>query len=202
MDACGIPRAGEAVVATVDDAIKSALKLGFPVVMKVVGPVHKSDVGGVVLNVKDADGVAREFNRMIGIKDTTAILIQPMLSGVELFIGAKFEPSFGHLILCGLGGIFIEVLKDVASGLSPLSREEAIAMIRSLKSYKIIEGVRGQEGVNEELFADVMQRLSALLSAAPEIVELDFNPLLGKMDRVVAVDARICLKKLRITSDE
>ncbi len=195
MDACGIPRAGEAVVTTVDDAIKSASKLGFPVVMKVVGPIHKSDVGGVALNVKDAEGVAREFNRMIGIKDTTAILIQPMLSGVELFIGAKFEPSFGHLILCGLGGIFIEVLKDVAAGLSPLSREEAIAMIRSLKSYKIIEGVRGQEGVNEELFADVMQRLSALLIAAPEIIELDFNPLLGKMDRVVAVDARICLKK-------
>jgi acetyltransferase len=195
MDASGIPRAGEAVVTTVDDAVKSASKLGFPVVMKVVGPVHKSDVGGVVLNVKDAEGVAREFNRMIVIRDTTAILIQPMLSGVELFIGAKFEPKFGHLILCGMGGIFIEVFKDVAAGLSPVSKDEALAMIRGLKSYRIIRGVRGQEGVNEELFAGVILRLSALLNAAPEIVELDFNPLLGKADRVVAVDARICLKK-------
>ena len=195
MDACGIPRAGEAVVTSANEACESAKKLGFPVVMKVVGPVHKSDVGGVVLNVKDESHVSREFERMIRIKDTTAILIQPMLSGIELFVGAKFEPKFGHMILCGMGGIFIEVLKDVAAGLSPLNRTEALAMIRSLKSYRIIRGVRGQQGVNEEMFADVMMRLSALLCAAPEIVELDFNPLLGSPDRVVAVDARICLKK-------
>lgn len=195
MDACGIPRAGEAVVTTEKDAVKAAGVLGYPVVMKVVGPVHKSDVGGVVLNVKDQAAVAREFNRMIAIKDTTAILIQPMLSGVELFVGAKFEPKFGHLILCGMGGIFIEVLKDVAAGLAPLTRNESLAMIRSLKSYKIIKGVRGQKGVNEEKFADVMVRLSALLAVAPEIVELDFNPFLGNPERVVAVDARICLKK-------
>jgi len=165
------------------------------VVMKVVGPVHKSDVGGVVLNVKDEATVSREFTRMIAIQDTTAILIQPMLTGIELFVGAKFEPTFGHLILCGMGGIFIEVLKDVAAGLSPLTRDESLAMIRSLKSYKIIAGVRGKEGVNEAMFANVMLRLSALLSAAPEIVELDFNPLLGSMARVVAVDARICLQR-------
>ncbi|MEI7499938.1 MAG: acetate--CoA ligase family protein [Bacteroidota bacterium] len=193
LDASGIARVSEAVVTTVEDAIKSASQLGFPVVMKVVGPIHKSDVGGVVINVKDVKTVAGEFSRMVNIKDTTAILIQPMLSGVELFIGAMFEPKFGHLILCGMGGIFIEVFKDVAAGLSPLSREEALAMIRSLKSYKIIGGVRGQQGVNEELFADVMIRLSALLNAAPEIVELDLNPLLGSIDKVVAVDARIRL---------
>jgi acyl-CoA synthetase (NDP forming) len=195
MDACGIPRAHEAVVITAEEARKSASRLGFPVVMKVVGPVHKSDVGGVVLNVKDESSVASEFDRMMRIRDTTAILIQPMLSGTELFIGAKFEPKFGHLILCGMGGIFIEVFKDVAAGLSPLSRIEALTMIRSLKSYKIIKGVRGQKGVNEDLFADVMFRLSALLHAAPEIIELDFNPLLGKEDRVVVVDARIRLEK-------
>ena len=131
---------------------------------------------------------------MIQIKDTTAVLIQQMLSGVELFAGIKREDKFGHLILCGMGGIFIEVFKDVAAGLSPLSREEALTMIRGLKSYKIIRGIRGQKGVNEELFADVMLRLSALLNAAPEIHELDFNPLLGKDDSVIAVDARICLK--------
>ncbi len=195
MDACGIPRAGEAVVTTVDDAVRSAGRLGFPVVMKVVGPVHKSDVGGVVLNVNNENKVSNEFERMMGIKDTTAILIQPMLSGIELFMGAKFEPGFGYIILCGLGGIFIEVLKDIASGLSPLTMDESRAMIRSLKSYRIIQGVRGQQGVNEEMFADIMLRLSALLTAAPEIVELDFNPLLGSPDKVVAVDARICLKK-------
>lgn len=195
MDACGIPRAGEAVATSAGEAVKYASLLGFPVVMKVVGPVHKTDVGGVVLDVRDEAEVAGEFSRMMRIEGTTAILIQPMLSGIELFVGAKFEPQFGHLVLCGMGGVFIEVLKDVAAGLAPLTKEESLSMIRSLKSYRIIEGVRGREGVNEEMFADVMVRLSALLSVAPEIVELDFNPLLGSADRVVAVDARVRLNK-------
>lgn len=195
LDAAGIPRAGEAVVDTKEDAVKAAEKLGYPIVMKVVGPVHKSDVGGVVLNVKDAKTVEAEFERMIKIKDTTAILLQPMLSGIELFAGAKEEPGFGHTVLCGLGGIFIEVLKDVSVGLVPVSKDKATKMIKALKSYKIIEGVRGQEGVNQEIFADIICRLSALLTAAPEIKELDLNPLLGKKDKVVAVDARIRIEK-------
>ena len=195
LDAAGIPRAGEAVVKSKEDALISAEKLGYPIVMKVVGPVHKSDVGGVVLNVKDANTVGNEFERMIKIKDTTAILIQPMLSGIELFAGAKKEEKFGHMVLCGLGGIFIEVLKDVNSGLAPLTKEESFKMIRSLKSYGIIKGARGQEGVNEEIFADIVVRLSALVSVAPEIFEMDLNPLLGKKDKVVAVDARIRIEK-------
>ncbi|OFX83427.1 MAG: CoA ligase [Bacteroidetes bacterium GWF2_33_16] len=195
LDAAKISRAGEAVVTNREDAVKEAQKLGLPVVMKVVGPVHKSDVGGVVLNVKDTDIVAREFDRMIKIKETTAILIQPMLSGIELFVGAKSEPKFGHMVLCGLGGIFIEVLKDVSAGLSPIATPEALEMIRKLKSYGIIKGARGQEGVNEDLFAEIVVRVSALVKAAPEIAEMDLNPLLGKADRVVAVDARIRIEK-------
>lgn len=195
LDASGIRRAGEAVMDTAEDAVKEAKMLGFPVVMKVVGPVHKSDVGGVVLNVKDEQAVTREFERMIRIQDTTAVMIQPMLSGTELFVGAKYEPKFGHMVLCGLGGIFIEVLKDIAAGLTPLGKEEALYMIRNLKSYQIIKGVRGQKGVDEELFAEVILKLSALLKSAPEIIELDFNPLLGKEDSVTVVDARINLKK-------
>jgi len=195
LDAAKISRAGEAVVVTREDAVKEAQKLGLPVVMKVVGPVHKSDVGGVVLNVKDTETVAREFDRMIKIKDTTAILIQPMLSGIELFVGAKAEPKFGHMVLCGLGGIFIEVFKDVSAGLVPIAKNEATDMIHRLKSYGIIKGARGQEGVNEELFAEIVARVSALVKAAPEIAEMDLNPLLGKADKVVAVDARIRIEK-------
>lgn len=195
LDAAGINRAGEAVVTSQSDAVNAANKLGYPVVMKVVGPVHKSDVGGVVLNVKDSETAAREFDRMIKIKDTTAILIQPMLSGVELFIGAKREDKFGHMVLCGLGGIFIEVLKDVNAGIAPLSLVEAKDMIQRLKGYKILKGVRGQEPVNEEMFAEMVVRVSALVKAAPEIFEMDINPLLGRRDRVVAVDARIRVEK-------
>jgi len=194
-DAAGIPRAGEAVVTDKESAIKAASELGLPVVMKVVGPVHKSDVGGVVLNVKNFDQVAAEFDRMIQIEDTTAILIQPMLSGHSVYIGAKQEPKFGHMVLCGLGGIYIEVLKDVQSSLAPVSKEEAALMIKNLKSYKIIEGVRGQEGLNEELFTDVITRVSALCLAAPEIAEMDINPLMGNMKILKAVDARIRIER-------
>jgi acetyltransferase len=195
LDAAGITRAGERVVTTADDAVKAAVKLGYPVVMKVVGPVHKSDVGGVVLNVTDEATVRKEFERMIKIKDTTAILLQPQLTGTQLFVGANRENKFGHLVMCGLGGIFIEVLKDVASGLAPLSTPEALGMIRSLRSYKIIQGTRGQEPVNEAAFAEIVVRLSNLCEAAPEIAELDLNPLLGTKDKVVAVDARIRIAK-------
>jgi len=195
LDAAGVNRAGEAVVDNREDAVKEAERLGLPVVMKVVGPVHKSDVGGVALDVNDKETVASEFERMIKIKDTTGILIQPMLKGTEIFIGAKKEGKFGHMVLCGLGGIFIEVLKDVNSAIAPVEKEEARKMIRNLKSYGIIKGTRGQEGVNEDQFAESVMRVSALVDAAPEIAEMDLNPLLGNPKQVVAVDARIRIEK-------
>lgn len=195
LDAAGIPRAGEAVVTNRDEAAKQAKELGFPVVMKVVGPVHKSDVGGVSLNVKTPEAVQSEFDRMIKIKDTTAILIQPMLTGTELFIGAKREDKFGHLVLCGMGGIFIEVLKDVQSELTPVNAKEALDMINRLRSHKIFEGVRGQEPISKEKFAAIITKVSALCQAAPEIFEMDLNPLLGCRDKIIAVDARIRIEK-------
>ncbi|PKP19557.1 MAG: CoA ligase, partial [Bacteroidetes bacterium HGW-Bacteroidetes-22] len=175
--------------------VASAKSLGMPVVMKVVGPVHKSDVGGVVLNVSSEEQVADEFKRLITIKDTTAVLIQPMLSGIELFAGAMAEPKFGHTILCGMGGIFIEVLKDVTAGLAPIGKPEALDMIAKLKSAKIFEGVRGQAGVSVDLFAESIIRLSLLVVVAPEIAEMDLNPLLGSVNRVVTVDARIRIRR-------
>lgn len=195
LDIAGIPRTGEMVALNVIDAVKAAEELGYPVVMKVVGPVHKSDVGGVALNIKSKDAVVKEFERMIKIKDVTGILIQPMLSGIELFIGAKREEPFGHLILFGLGGIFIEILKDVQTLLAPLTKDEVLTSIQKLKTYPMLKGVRGQEGVNIELFADIICKVSALLRAVPEIYEMDINPLLGKKNQVIAVDARIRIEK-------
>lgn len=195
LDAVGIPRAGEAVVQTKKGAVEIAEKFGYPVVMKVVGPVHKSDKGGVILDVKVAAMVEKHFESIMKIEGATSVMLQPMLKGAELFAGVKFEPGFGHMLLCGLGGIFIEVLKDVSSTLVPASKMEASAMIKSLKGYKLFKGVRGMPGINEEIFAEIIVRLSALIEAAPEITELDLNPLLGLPDKVVAVDARICLEK-------
>lgn len=195
LDGAGIPRVGEAICGTEDAAGRRAEQLGFPLVMKVIGPLHKSDVGGVILNVKDSETVKKAFRRMIKIPETTAILLQPMLSGMELFVGAKYEEKFGHLILCGLGGIFIEVMKDVSYALSPISNSEALIMIKNLKSYPIIQGIRGKAGIDEKLFADVIVRLSALLEAAPAIKEIDLNPLLATKNTIVAVDARIRIEK-------
>ena len=129
------------------------------------------------------------------IKGATSVLIQPMLSGIELFAGVKYENKFGHLILCGLGGIYVEAIEDIKAGLAPLSKEETLAMIRSLKSYKTIKGTRGQKGVNDEKFVDILVKLSALVDAAPEITELDLNPIFAKDDEVIAVDARIRVEK-------
>ncbi|MDP3453716.1 MAG: acetate--CoA ligase family protein [Bacteroidales bacterium] len=195
LDAAGINRAKEAIAGDLKEAVKMAKSIGFPLVMKVIGPVHKSDVGGVVLNVSDEETLIVEFNRMMKIEGTTSILLQPMLSGTQLFIGAKREDNFGHLIMCGLGGIFVEALHDVSVSLNPVSKAEAEEMIVSLKSFKIIEGTRGQEGVNQFLFSDAIRRVSALCNATPEIFEMDLNPLLGNSKNVVAVDARIRIVK-------
>ena len=195
LDAAGIARAKEGVADKEEEAVALARKVGFPLVMKVVGPVHKSDVGGVTLNVKDEETVRSEFRRMMKIQDTYAVMLAQQLHGTEVFIGAKREEKFGHMVLCGLGGIFIEVLKDVKAGLAPIAQPEALGMIRELKSYKIIQGVRGQEPVNEEKFAEAVARVSMLVKVAPEIFEMDLNPLLGNKDAVVAVDARIRIEK-------
>lgn len=191
----GIPMAPEMVSDKKEELTAFAEKIGYPVVAKVVGPVHKSDVGGVALNIRSREHLLLEIDRMMKIKDAHAVMVQKMLKGTELFIGAKYEPRFGHVVLCGLGGIFVEVLKDVSSGLAPLSMEEAESMVHSLRAYKIIKGTRGQKGVNERKYEEIIVRLSTLLRFATEIKEMDINPLLADGNDVVAVDARIRVEK-------
>lgn len=193
-DAAGIPRVKEVVVQTESAAVLAAMNIGFPVVMKVVGPVHKTDVGGVVLNIRNIARVRKEFHQLMGIDQAEGVLVARMASGTELFLGARYEQDFGHIVLCGLGGIYVEVLKDVASGLAPLSKDEAMSMIRQLRSYKLMKGYRRQPGVNIPLFAEIMVRLSTLLRYATEIKELDINPLLGNEKEILVVDARINLR--------
>lgn len=195
LHAAGIPVVDEFVSSRKEEVLAFARRAGFPVVAKVVGPVHKSDIGGVVLDIKNEQHLALEFDRMMQLPEVSALMIQPMLQGTELFIGAKYEEKFGHVVLCGLGGIFVEVLKDVSSGLAPLSYEEAYSMIHSLRAYKIIKGTRGQRGVNESKFAEIIVRLSTLLRFATEIKEMDINPLLATEKHVIAVDARIRIEK-------
>ena len=195
LECAGIPLVPEMVSTSKEELTAFANRVGYPVVAKVVGPVHKSDVGGVTLNIRTPEHLALEFDRMMKIQDATGVMVQKMLRGTELFIGAKYEERFGHVVLCGLGGIFVEVLKDVQSGLAPLSYGEAFSMIHSLRGYKIIKGTRGQRGINEQKYAEIIVRLSTLLRFATEIKEIDINPLLADDKDVVAVDARILIEK-------
>ncbi|MDR0428277.1 MAG: acetate--CoA ligase family protein [Dysgonamonadaceae bacterium] len=193
--ASGIPMVQEKVSSDWNEIKEFAEEIGFPLVAKVVGPVHKSDIGGVVLNIRTEKHLHFEFDRLIHLPEAKSVMIQPMLNGMELFAGAKYEEKFGHLVLCGLGGIFIEILKDVASGLAPLSFPEALSMIRSLRGYKVFKGARGQKAINENQFAEIIVHLSVLLRFATEIKELDINPLLATEKGIIAVDARIRIEK-------
>ncbi len=194
LDLMGISRPQNRIIQTEEAALTAVHELGFPLVMKVMGPSHKSDVGGVVLNVKTTDAVKEHFTRLSEIENATGVELCQMESGVEVLIGVKKESGFGHLITCGLGGIFVEVLKDIQYALAPVNREEALRMIRSLKSYKLIQGARGKEGINEEVFADVICKISDLLTLVPEIEEMDLNPLMGRGNHLSAVDVVIKLE--------
>jgi len=195
LKAANIPVVEEFASDNKEDLLAFAKKVGYPVVAKVVGPVHKSDIGGVALNIRSEEHLLFEIERMMKLPAVTGILIQPMLKGQELFLGAKYEDRFGHVVLCGLGGIFVEVLKDVSYGLAPLSYDETFSMIRSLRGYAIIKGTRGQKGVDEQQYADIIVRLSTMLRFVKEIKEMDINPLLSTDKGLFAVDARIRIEK-------
>jgi acetyltransferase len=195
LDAAGIPRVKEGVASNKGSLIELAGRIGFPLVMKVVGPIHKSEVGGVVLGIGDEKSLLRYFKKMQSIEGSAGVLLQPMVDGIELFAGARYEKYFGHVVLCGMGGIFVEVLKDVASGLAPLDMEESLRMIRSLKGHRIMEGIRGKEGIDQEVYAGILVKVGNLLCNATEIDEMDLNPILGKGKQLLVADARIRIRK-------
>ncbi len=196
LEASGISTVAEHIVSSKTEAVAKAVMLGFPVVMKVVGPLHKSDVGGVITSLQNADAVRAAFEELMCIENASAVLIQQQISGIEIYIGAKAEGAFGHQVLCGLGGIFIEVFKDVSCALVPVGKEEATSMIKRLRSYPVLKGVRGKTGVSESLLIENIMKVSALISVAPCITEMDINPLMGCNNTLIAVDARIRIEKI------
>ena len=170
-------------------------KIKYPVVLKVEGPLHKSDIGGVILNVSNDKELHDNFDTLMQIDGAKSVLIQPMIKGMELFVGAKKESNYPHIILCGLGGIFVEVLKDISASMVPITGNEALKMITGLKAYPVLKGVRGQKGINIKKYADIIIKISELLCIAPEISELDINPLLANEEDIIAVDVRILIEK-------
>ena len=191
LDAAGIPRVKEVFESDKEKLLSKFQKKNFPLVLKVIGPLHKSDVKGVILNITTMKKAAKAFDKLMEIPNARGVLAQPMIPGLELFIGVNKEEGFNHTIVCGLGGVFVEILKDISAGLSPLSKFEINKMISSLRGYEMLKGARGKKGINIEIFKDIIQRVSALVEVAPEIIELDMNPLIGTEKEIITVDVRI-----------
>ncbi len=195
LDFAGIAFVKSKVVMDISELEDALNKVGLPIAMKVVGPLHKTDVGGVCLNIQNYEQARSKFDELIQIEGIEGIEIQQMATGKELFFGVKWESGFGHLIIFGLGGIFVEVLHDVQTALAPLSPEEAKAMIHSIKGYPLIEGVRGEKGLDENALIETLLRISELAEIAPEIREMDINPAFANSKGVIAVDAKIRIEK-------
>lgn len=191
------------LAASKEEAVALGGKIGFPVVMKVVSPdvIHKSDSGGVILNITSAEEAAKAYDDITGnIKKNApgaviqGISVQKMAaSGVEVIIGMSTDAQFGPVIMFGLGGIFVEILKDVAFRIVPLEKRDAAEMIREIKGFPVLEGYRGQEAVDISKLEDMILQVSAFVEQHPEIGELDLNPVIAYSDGAIAVDARIIL---------
>ena len=205
--AYGVPVAQSIAAATSDEATAAAGKLGYPVVMKIDSPAisHKSDVGGVAVGLKNRKQLVDAFHEMTSRVRRVmpgayvrGVLVQEMVKGGrETILGINKDPQFGHLLMFGLGGIYVEVLKDVAFRVAPISRSDAAAMIKGIRSFALLRGVRGDLPADLDALAGAILSLSSLATDFPEIAEADINPLLVRQrgDGVVAVDARISLSQ-------
>jgi acyl-CoA synthetase (NDP forming) len=202
--AFGIPSAEWAVVDDVNGALVAAGGTGYPVVLKALSPdvTHKSDVGGVVLNIEGPEALQEEFAALMARVEARApaaqlagVLVQRMLpGGREVILGGKRDPSFGPVVMFGSGGVYAEVFEDIALRLAPLTRESASEMIAEVRGSQLLRGVRGERPVDVEAVVEVMLALSRLLVECPEVAEIDVNPLLVFEEGVAAVDARVVVR--------
>jgi acyl-CoA synthetase (NDP forming) len=206
LEAYGLGVVPSRPAATAEEAVSAARSVGFPVVLKVVAPElsHKSDVGGVIVGLqspREVRGAYYEIMDRVAVSGVErsrveGVLVQEMVTGGrETIIGTAFDPSFGPLIMFGLGGIYVEALGDVVFRVNPVTDIDAAEMIRQVKGYKLLEGVRGEKGVDVASLEEAIQRISQLVGDFPQITELDINPLVvfepGR--RPMAVDARVIL---------
>ncbi|MGO9137759.1 MAG: acetate--CoA ligase family protein [Syntrophales bacterium] len=201
--ACGIPVRKGQVATDPESAAKIANKLGYPVVMKIVSPdiPHKSDVGGVRVNLGSAEAVRSAFTDIVKKArlekpkaDIQGVLIYQMVpEGVELVIGATFSRQFGHAVMFGLGGILVEAAMDVVFRLVPLTREDSLTMVQEIRGRKILGNFRGKAAVNINAVADIIEKLSALVTDHPEILEVDLNPVIASGAGAIVVDARMAI---------
>ncbi len=201
LEDAGIAVATARLAATAEEAVTAADELGYPVVVKVVSPdvTHKSDVGGVKLGLDSPEAVTAAFQEIAqSVKSHQAdarlegVAVQKMArQGIEVIVGMSKDPQFGPVLMFGLGGVLVEVLKDVAFRIVPLEPRDARHMIREIKGFAVLEGFRGQEPADLEALEGLLLKVSAFVEAHPEIEELDLNPVFAYKDGTLAVDARI-----------
>ena len=204
--AFGITTARHTVTASVKEAIQAATSIGYPIVLKIVSPdiSHKTDVGGVKVGIKDAEGVKdayEEIMKNVNIKKPDAriegILVEEMATpSTEVIIGGLRDPQFGPAVMFGLGGIFVEIYKDVSFRIAPLEEYDAIDMIHEIKGSKILKGFRNTESLDITSVAQTILKVSNIMVSLEEIKEIDLNPVLVYPKGVKAVDARIILSRL------
>ena len=201
-DAYGIPVPGEGLAQSAAEASAIADELGYPVVMKIVSPdiLHKTEAGGVLIGVSDAEAAAAGYDSIVSNAeayksdaDITGVQVQAMVAGdgQEVIVGAVTDPSFGKLVAFGLGGILVEVLKDITFRLAPATTDDAQSMLDSIQAAEVLSGVRGAEAVNRDALASIIVNVSELIGDFPEIQEVDLNPILADADGATAVDALI-----------
>jgi acyl-CoA synthetase (NDP forming) len=204
-DAYGVPIVPGTIVSDADAAVEAAEAHGFPVAMKIVSREvsHKSDFGGVQLNLRSPNGVRSAWTDMMASVERKTpdahiegVLVQPMILGErDVIVGAKHDPNFGHIVLVGMGGIFVEIFRDTALRVTPFERDTAEEMLRELKIYPILAGARGQQPADIEALLDAVLAVARLVTDFPEIIELDLNPVrvLAQGEGCLALDARIGL---------
>jgi len=201
---CGIPITNFKVAKNEAEAVKFAEQIGYPIVLKIVSPdiIHKSDVGGVIVGLKDAQEVRNAYKQILkNVKKHEAnakivgILVQEMApSSTEVIVGAIKDPQFGPALMFGLGGIFVEVLKDVTFRVAPITRDEACEMITEVKAYPLLKGYRNQPPADTEAIVQILLNTSRLVMEHQEIKELDLNPIMVYEKGAKTVDARIVLE--------
>ncbi len=203
LEQAGMPVAGAQLARDAKEAAKAAQSLGFPVVLKIVSPdvTHKSDVGGVKVGLQSAAEVQAAFSEIVAsVKKhqpearIEGVAVQKMApQGIEVIVGMSKDPQFGPVLMFGLGGILVEVLRDVAFRIVPLEPRDARQMVREIKGFPVLQGVRGQDPADVEALEKLLLQLSEFVEAHPEIEELDLNPVFAYKDGCLAVDARIVI---------
>ena len=199
LESAGVPVSPARLAKTKDEAAKMAAELGFPAVLKIVSPqiTHKSDVGGVALGLTSADEVSAAFERVVANAKKAApdatiegVAVQRMeRQGTEVIIGMTTDPQFGPVMMFGLGGVMVEILKDVAFRVVPINKRDARRMIHEIKGYPVLEGFRGSEPADVGKLQELLLKVSSFIEAHPEVAELDLNPVFAYKDGAIAVDA-------------